>query len=379
MVAALLLAAQAVRNAVVDEFAELLPARAAKLWPTHPQVELTTGLTEIATASRQRKPVPPATFARIMAAARDMPLAPEPFLVRGVQAQVAANRSLAGQAFRAAELRDGRAIPARYFLADLYFRTGDARSGLREVAALSRMVPNGIPSLAPYVGAYARDRRNWATLKALFKSDPALADATLTTLAADPRNADLVLGLGTLGSGAATPGWATKLVDSLVGAQQYAKARYLWARIAGTRPSGGVFDPTFADSTAPPPFNWALTSSTVGLAERRRGLHVMYYGQEDGALAGELLLLGPGTYRLATPFAGDAAHARALVWSLSCANSNATIGRFALDAAAAARGWTFTVPGNCPAQKLELLGVSGDMPQQVDVTIARLELERQGD
>jgi hypothetical protein len=368
-----------VRNAVAAQFAELLPTRAAKVWPGHPEAELTIGLTEIAIASRGRKPVAPATFAKIIDAARRMPLAPEPFLVRGVQAQVAANRSLAGQAFRAAELRDGRALPARYFLADYYFRTGDARSGLREVAVLSRMVPNGISSLAPYVAAYARDRRNWPTLKALFKSDAALEDATLTALAADPRNADLVLGLGEIRAGATTPAWSGKLVESMVIAQQYAKAREVWERIAGTRPGSGVFDPTFTDSKAPPPFNWTLTSSTVGLAERRRGLHVIFYGQEDGALASQLLLLGPGSYRLAMPVSGDTAHARALVWSLSCANSNAPIGRFALDPAAAARGWTFTVPANCPAQRLELLGVSADMPQQVDVTIARLQLEREGD
>ena len=371
--AALLLVVQVVRNAAVAQFAELLPARAAKAWPGHPQVQLTIGLTEIAMASRQHQPVAPATFSRITDAARKMPLAPEPFLVRGVQAQIDGDRALAGDAFRAAELRDGRAIAPRYFLADLYFRAGDARSGLREIAVLSRIVPNGVSSLAPYVAAYSKKPRNWPALRALFRSDPALADASLSALSTDPANADLVLALGNVRSRAT---WQDRLVASLVTAQQYGKARSIWAQIAGSAPVSGIFDPAFADLKAPPPFNWVLTSSTVGLAERRNGLHVIFYGQEDGPLATQLLLLAPGAYRLAMPVTGDKGHARSLAWSLTCANSTAPIGRIALDEAAA-RGWAFTVPVGCAAQRLELSGVSSDMPQQVDVTIARLHLEPQ--
>jgi hypothetical protein len=373
---ALLLAVQVVRNAAVAEFAEVLPARAAKVWSGHPQAELTIGLTEIANASRQRQPVAPATFSRITDAARKMPLAPEPFLVRGVQAQLEGDRALAGKAFRAAELRDGRAIAPRYFLADLYFRAGDARSGLREIAVLSRIVPNGVGSLAPYVAAYSKSPRNWPALRALFRSDPALEDATLSALSADSGNAGLVLTLGNVRN--RTPGatWPDRLVASLVTAQQYGKARSLWAQIAGSGSVSGIFDPAFADTKAPPSFNWVLTSSTVGLAERRNGLHVIFYGQEDGPLATQLLLLAPGAYRLAMPVTGDKDHARSLVWSLTCVNSNTPIGRIPLDEAAA-RAWAFTVPAGCAAQKLELSGVSSDMPQQVDVTIARLQLEPQ--
>jgi hypothetical protein len=59
---------------------------------------------------------------------------------------------------------------------------------------------------------------------------------------------------------------------------------------------------------------------------------------------------------------------------VTCANSNATLARIPLDAATAAKGWPITVPDNCPAQKLELLGVAADLPQQVDLTISRLRL-----
>jgi hypothetical protein len=44
----------------------------------------------------------------------------------------------------------------------------------------------------------------------------------------------------------------------------------------------------------------------------------------------------------------------------------------------AARGLSFEVPAGCPAQWIKLAGSSSDMPQQIDVTIAVLKLEKAG-
>jgi hypothetical protein len=103
---------------------------------------------------------------------------------------------------------------------------------------------------------------------------------------------------------------------------------------------------------------------------------VIYYGQEEGELASQLLLLGPGAYHLSARVAGASASAQSLAWTVTCANSTGTIGRFPLDAAQAAQGWSFTVPENCPAQRLALLGTMSEVPQQADVTISGLKLER---
>jgi hypothetical protein len=44
---------------------------------------------------------------------------------------------------------------------------------------------------------------------------------------------------------------------------------------------------------------------------------------------------------------------------------------------ALARGsQTFDVPANCSAQRLELVGSSSDIPQQVDATIGQMSLTR---
>src|SRR4029078_4582807 len=100
-----------------------------------------------------------------------------------------------------------------------------------------------------------------------------------------------------------------------------------WAEVGGVAQKRRdlIFDAGFSNPAPPPPFNWTLTSSTVGLAERQSGgkLHVIFYGQEDGVLASQLLVLAPGTYRLAMRVTGGGAQLRSLRWSLTCAKARA--------------------------------------------------------
>lgn len=378
--AAVLTAVAVVRNAAVAQYAETYPQRAAAVWAGHPTAELWVGLTSIGAAARQRKAVGPAILDPIMDAARKAPLAPEPFLVRGVQAQMAGDQALAEQAFAAAKLRDPRSIPARYFLAESAFRKGDADRGLREIAMLARLVPGGTEGLAPYVASYARQPSSWRHLRDLFRSDPMLEQAVLASLASDWRNAGLIMGLWDRRPGGQAPEWAAPLLKSLVDARQYATAYNIWATLAAMQPQSEplIFDPEFRGSSAPAPFNWTLTSSSMGLAEREAQgrLHVIFYGREDGVLASQLLLLRPGPYQLAMQVAGDVAHAGSLAWTLSCVGSNHPLTQ--LNLGAAARSVSFTVPAGCPAQSLQLVGDAPDLPQPVDLTVSGFSLRKVG-
>lgn len=376
--AALLCGVVVVRNAVVRQYAELYPQVAERIWPSHPSSELWFGLTQIGFNARDRKPVGPATLNLIRDASFKSPLSAEPFLVRGVEAQLAGNQVLATKSFQAAELRDGRSIPARYFLAEQYFRSGDTSRGLREIAILARMVPNGVDNLAPFIASYAKDPRNRPHLLALFRSDRLIEQAALRILASDAANADLILDLARHSN--AAPLWGDRLLQTLVAAGQYQKARAVWSRLAGLAPSQGqlIFDPGFKGSDAPAPFNWSLTSSTAGLAERQSGgrLHVIFYGQEDGVLATQLLTLAPGRYRLGMRISGDAA--RPLTWTVTCARAKEPLLAFSLtDAKRAAQGLSFEVPQGCEAQYLELTGKAPDLPQQIDATVSGLTLVRE--
>ncbi|MFL6763777.1 MAG: hypothetical protein ACJ8FO_01100 [Sphingomicrobium sp.] len=376
-IAAALIAVQVVRNAAVAALADTRPTAAAQFWSGHPATEISTAMTQIGQAARERRPVPASVFAEMADAACKEPLAPEPFLVRGVQAELGGDGATAQRAFEAAQWRDPRSLPAAYFLADRYFRVGDAAHGLQQIAALARLAPEGTTTLAPYLAAYARDPVNWPMLRRLFAANPALGDSALTVLASKPETASSVLALADARH-ATQAGWLLTLLQTLTGAGQYSQARAIWAKASGISAGDGgelLHDASFTDRTSPPPFNWALAASTVGLAERQPGqrLHILYYGQEDGFLASQLLLLPSGAYRLSMQLLGDRQRARALSWSVWCDKASEPIASATLEVAAA-RGFSFQIPASCPAQWLRLAGASSDMPQQNDVTIASLKL-----
>jgi hypothetical protein len=210
----------------------------------------------------------------------------------------------------------------------------------------------------------------------MFRANPELARAALITLASSLATVPAVLALADPREKADRAAWLPPLMNTLIGAGQYAKAHEIWSRASGSPTDALIHDVSFSDTLAPPPFNWSLTSSPVGLTERQAGgrLHVVFYGQQDGILASQLLLLQPGPYRLAVQVLGDPVRARALNWSIWCDKAASPIASVALDEAT--RGWRFDVPTGCPAQWLKLSGSSGDISQQVDVTIGSLKLDR---
>lgn len=378
VLAAGLLMVQIVRNAVVASEATRNPQRAARVWSGNPAIETSRAMAAIAQAAREGRQVPASAFAAMRLTSVREPLAPEPFLVRGVQAELSGDPRTAERAFQAAQWRDPRSLSAAYFLADAYLRAGDVSRGLPQVAALARLAPGGTSAVAPYLAAYARSPRNWPALRSLFQAHPEMAGPALTELAKTASSASAVLALADLRQKAGDAPWLAPLLNSLTVAGDYGRAQAIWARATGVRPGPYLYDASFSDKTSPPPFNWSLTSSAVGLAERQAGgrLHVVFYGRDEGILATELLLLQPGRYRLSMQVTGDAARARSLNWSIWCDKAAEPISSVTIDAAA--RGWQFTVPQSCRGQWLRLSGAAGELPQQVDVTIAGLKLEEAG-
>jgi hypothetical protein len=360
--------------------ATLHPASAAKFWADHPSVEISQGLAEIGRAARERTTIDQHVFAMINDAAVKSPLSPEPFLVRGVQAQLAGSADEASRAFVAAQWRDPRSMPAAYFLANYYFQAGRPLEGLQQTALLARLSPQGIESVAPFVAAYAQSPANWPQMRTLLRSQEGLEDSVLGVLAHDARNADAILAVADAGHRRPESRWLPVLLNSLVASGDYGRARAIWASVGAARPAGDlIYDADFSAPQAPPPFNWNLATSTVGLAERQPGkrLHIIFYGDADGVLASELVMLPPGTYRLQMQIVGAPTHPDALRWSVRCDKSTEPLANIGLDEAAA-RGWSFAVPENCNAQWLELSGRSGDVTQQSDVIIGPLSLTRTG-
>jgi hypothetical protein len=337
-------------------------------------------MAEIGTSARERSRINERSFDAIDDAAIKAPLSAEPFLVHGVRTQLSGNLEGATEAFLAAQWRDPRSLPAAYFLANHYLRQGDTYHGLEQTSLLAKLSPGGAAAAAPFVAAYAQDRSNWPMIRALFRSQPDLEDGVLNALARHAGNADAIMAIAGPAHRRADSAWLLRLLNSLITAGQYSRARAIWSAVGGAkRESALVYDTDFTAPQAPPPFNWSLAASTIGLAERQRGggLHLIFYGNRDGVLASELVMLAPGTYRLDLQLVGAAVRPELLRWSIRCDRSAEPISSAELDRVAR-RGWTFAIPGNCPAQWLELSGRSEDIAQQADATFARLRLQRAG-
>jgi len=85
VIAALLIGIVVITNAAVELLAQHAPEEAARVWAGHPDVEISSAMTRIALAARSGQDAPPAAFALLQKAAAKDPMAPEPFLVRGVR------------------------------------------------------------------------------------------------------------------------------------------------------------------------------------------------------------------------------------------------------------------------------------------------------
>ena len=365
-----------VRSTFVEAFAARDPAMAAAIWPGHPSVVLESGLAEVGETAVAGRPIDQALVDRLLMASRKAPLAPEPFLVRGVEAQLAGDQSLALQAFLAARQRNPRAVAARYFLADHYLRAGQTGLGLAEISALARLVPQSLTNVAPYLAAYVRSPGAAPQVKAVLAQQPQLEPVLLNALAADAANLKLMLYLWSgRSSGEAKP-WQGRVLNQLIEAGRYGDAREAWARFTGISASEDrLFDAEFSGQ-ALPPFGWTFASGPAGVAEPERGgrLHVLFYGHDDTVLAGELLTLPPGRYRLSMQIHEPSPGSNSLAWTVHCPPRPDPIASIRLDRSGAA-STSFSVPvGSCPAQRLELGGIAPEIPAQADVSISQLKL-----
>src|SRR6185437_7791038 len=110
--------------------------------------EISLGLARIGRAARERKTIDQHVFAMIDDAAVKSPLAPEPFLVRGVQAQTAGDAEAAKRAFLSAQSRDPRSMPGEQSLAPNNFPAGKGLREFQQSVQIAQLSPDGSTTIA---------------------------------------------------------------------------------------------------------------------------------------------------------------------------------------------------------------------------------------
>lgn len=367
-----------VRVAFVEAFAAKDPATAAAVWAGHPAVLLESGLAQVGDMAAAGRPVDQSLVDRLISASAKAPLAPEPFLVRGVDAQVSGNRAVALQSYLAARERNPRAVAPRYFLADLYLKAGRTEPGLAEISALARLVPQSLPNVAKYLAAYARTPGAAPQVKKMLETHPQLELALLNELASDAASARLILYLWSGRGGEEARPWQGRLLEQLVATGRFNEARTAWARFTNiSAEQDALFDAEFA-AQALPPFGWMLASGASGIAEPQGGgrLHLVYYGRDDLILASQLMTLPPGRYRLSMNVSASSPAAKSLSATIRCLPSTSPLASLPLHRRGAVTASFSVADRGCPAQRLEISGDAPEFPEQAELTVGRLRLER---
>jgi tetratricopeptide (TPR) repeat protein len=373
--AALLAAFFAIRSAVVQAFVERRPEIGEAVWADHPQVIVQTALTDIGRSAAAGRSPDSETLEHMRGVLLKAPMAAEPFLIEGTRTLSAGERRRAERLLAEAVARDPRLPAARFLLADLYLQQGRTREGLRQIGALILRLPRAGGPLAPSLAEFAKQPGAAPEVRAILARNPALRGNVLSILAADPDNAALVLALaGEEPRSSVTQDWQARLISALLDRGDYQRAYRLWAQFAGVQIDAepGLFDPGFEQVSAPPPFSWLLAKGHGGVAEPTpgRGLRVLYYGREDIALAAQVLMLKPGSYRLRYDATGSDV-ATGLSWTVSCLRQGGAIASREVGTG----NLVFTVPPvHCGAQELQLRGSAREMPSTTEVTIRNVAL-----
>ncbi len=377
-----MLGVEVVRLTLSAAFVETRPELAASMAPKSPTTIASTAMTQIGQAAARGGDPAPETLDRLQTLAAVAPLRPEPFLVQAALAERAADYGKATALLNEARRRDPRSPAARYLIADVSLRQGKVLEGLREMAVLSRLLPGTSVQLVPALSEYARKPGAEKNLASILAENRQLRNPLFEALAADPDNAKLILALAGSNFDSRIPDtrrWQVRLLDGLVARGDFDGAYALWRTFARLRemPRPLLFNGDFRDLAPPPPFNWDFSDLKTSVAEPENGrLRILYYGRENAVLASQLLLLSPGSYRLEAPVSGRVAP-QSLAWTLKCLGGTPLLTSWVGTSSNPAD--LFTVPASgCGAQKLELTGRAQDAPQDSDVHIGPVAIERAG-
>lgn len=378
---AVILAAEVARITAASVLADYEPALALRYAPNSPEALAASALGQVGAAAAKGDNPDENTFRQLRIVAQSDPLRTEPFLVEAAMAERAGYYDRATELLIEARLRDPRSAAARFLYADTAIRRGRIIEGLREMVVLSRLIPGASIQLVPALAEYARTQSSHGKLAAILAENPQLKNPLLVALATNPDNANLIISLA--GPPAAHPdnnttAWQSNLLLGEIARHDYQRAYNLWRGFAQL-PEGRtplLFNGSFRQVLAPPPFNWTLSSSSAGIAEPQNGkLRVLYYGRQDATLASQLLLLRSGIYRFSAPFLGDMTMGT-LSWSINCVGMKTPLMEFSLGTSTRDAA-VFTVPTTgCPAQSLQLNAHSQDSPEAIDVQIGPVSIER---
>ncbi|MFM5949480.1 MAG: hypothetical protein ACKOPM_09680 [Novosphingobium sp.] len=341
---------------------------------------------ELAKIGMDRIDVDPA-IAR--SALRGVPLASDPLTALAAQSLADDPRGRSGKeaALLAEALRrDPRSRPARILMLRQMAANGDLKGAFDQLAVFSRLNPGLVEAIMEAITARVGNVRQVDDALTAIEGHDGLYLPFVNRMVGKRKPPEVVLHLAQRlpAKFVAKPEIRRSIVRQLVDAGLYADARTFWQQGNNGQSNGLVHSPDFADSAAPPPFNWQLYVGPTGAAERARsgGLTIAYYDRNPGFLATQLLTLRPGTYQVQADYevlSGTADNVRLRV---VCLGGGTVLGEAALVQRKPGRNGlklNFAVPAtSCSGQMLAISGVATEERGEKQLLVKRVDVTAGG-
>ena len=262
-------------------------------------------------------------------------------------------------------------LPALISSPSIIFRARDAGRGLtRNRKPRPPFARTGSAARRPISPLMPRDRANWPRIAGSVPGRSADRGAALIELSRDAANAPAMLALASPDQRNARQPVVVERCSTIWSApgnmQRRGRSGLRCRELTDAR-RRILFDADFSKPEPPPPFNWALTSSTVGLAERQPGgrLHVIFYGQEDGVLASNCWSSRLAATICSMRLRGGSTQAKALSWNLTCAPGAQELWPAFRSISRRRARLDVRRPGQLPRPMARTVRVASDLPQAV--------------
>jgi hypothetical protein len=327
-------------------------------------------------------------------ASLDAPLAPDPYYAEAVVRIRRGDRAGAIPLLEQARRREPRWAAPRLMLAQQYLLTGKADGAVAEIAGLTRLGTGIGEQLLDALIPLSKDPTTRPAVIAALRQDTQLRQAFINHAAHKGGDAALLfksLVSASTGGGSGSEDQAA-VVTMLADSGDYQRAYLAWINFLPEKALSGiafVYDGDFAGLPGPWPFNWRLLADGSGNAELTRksslpqgtALEANYFSEQPSTLAEQTIVLEPGSYvfsySVTASREGDIGGG--LGWSLRCIDKQ---GRELLRSGLLPTRPTrvdvrFAVPTiACAAQKLTLVGTSGDVPATIRAEYSGLTVTR---
>lgn len=314
---------------------------------------------------------------RAQAAIAQAPLNARALRILGQLADASGDQVRAGNLMRAAADRSRAESVAVYWMLRQSFATKDYDAAVSYADTLLRKRPQLMPHVIPVLGKMAEsgDQKAVGALQAVLAQNPPWRRSFFANLPRGITDARTPLNLLLSLEGVAAPPTTPELRDYLhflIGRKLYELAYYTWLQFLPSDELGRIgylTNPGFEKPPSGLPFDWVIeqgTGATIdvaaipGEADARVLLLDLGPGRADFRGVTQLVMLSPGTYRLAGKMKGESRGKRGLQWAVRCAGKGGPpLGEGPMFVGVA-RAWTgfdlsFTVPEtDCRAQELRL-------------------------